>query len=186
MIEIEIVEAMDDELLKEAWELYYLAFEGLNAYAVQRHLMYRGEFDDVMRDPRIQKYLAYADGVLVGLSTYTNELDAVPLISPAYFERRWPDLYAEKLIWYCGFVAVHPDAQGSGPFREMVSVMCVHARDRGGIISLDTCRKNTDERHMGQVIPLMLRRAIRGPVRTECLDEQSYWLYEFPAAGVKC
>lgn len=182
---IKVVEGLDGPLLEEAWQLYSAAFADLNTRAVQRHLMHRYEFDDVMRDPRVDKYLVIddEDGQMVGLSTYTNDLTAVPLISPEYFERRWPDLYAKQLIWYCGFVAVHPDAQGTGPYREMVGAMCLAAAGAGGIISLDMCRLNAEGRHMARSIPLMLRRAAGGPVRTERLDEQSYWLYEFPAAG---
>lgn len=182
---LKVVDAMDGELLEEAWILYHAAFEQLNAYAVQRHLMYRNEFDYVMTDQRVQKYLALNDGRLVGLATYTNELDAVPLISPAYFQRRWPDLYDQQLIWYCGFVAVHPDAQGSGPFAEMVSAMCLVASGQGGIISLDMCRANEGRRGLARAIPLMLRR-IAGDVDVERMDEQSYWLYEFPAPGPRC
>ena len=180
---VKVVDEVHESLIEEAWTLYYEAFKHLNAYAVQRHLMYRAEFDDVMRDQRVQKYLCL-DGsdALCGMSTYTNNLDAVPLISPAYFERRWPHLYAEKRIWYCGFVAIHPDAQAAtATFGELVEAMYRLAATQNGIISLDMCRFNDQKRHMSRVVPLMLHR-LSGEVRTERLDEQSYWLYEFPAA----
>ena len=51
-----------------------------------------------------------------------------------------------------------------------------------GIISLDMCRFNDQKRHMSRVVPLMLHR-LSGEVRTERMDEQSYWLYEFPDAA---
>lgn len=180
---VKVVDEVHESLIEEAWTLYHEAFKDLNGYAVQRHLMYRAEFDDVMRDPRVQKYLCLDDSdTLCGLSTYTNDLDAVPLISPAYFERRWPELYAEKRIWYCGFVAIHPNAQAAtAAFGELVEAMYRLAATQNGIISLDMCRFNDQKRHMSRVIPLMLHR-LSGEVRTERLDEQSYWLYEFPAA----
>lgn len=179
---IKVVEEAHQSLIEDAWALYYTAFRDLNAFAVQRHLMYRNEFDDVMRDSRVQKYLCMdADDTLCGLSTYTNDLDAVPLISPQYFERRWPQLYAEKRIWYCGFVAIHPDFQSSSAFSELVEAMYMVAATQNGIISLDMCRYNDQGRRLSRVIPLMLHR-LSGEVRTERMDEQSYWLYEFPAA----
>ena len=50
---IKIVDQInDDELGERAWRLYDAAFRELNTMAVQRHLMYRHEFDEVM------KYLA--------------------------------------------------------------------------------------------------------------------------------
>ena len=38
------------DFLEEAWGLYSEAFRDLNSRAVQRHLMYRSEFDEVMHD----------------------------------------------------------------------------------------------------------------------------------------
>jgi hypothetical protein len=179
---IKVVGEAHQSLVEEAWALYHTAFRDLNAFAVQRHLMYRNEFDDVMRDARVQKYLCMDDDdSLCGLSTYTNDLDAVPLISPQYFERRWPQLYAERRIWYCGFVAIHPDYQSSSAFSELVEAMYLVAATQNGIISLDMCRFNDQGRRLSRVIPLMLHR-LSGEVRTERMDEQSYWLYEFPAA----
>jgi hypothetical protein len=179
---VKVVDEIHESLIEDAWTLYYAAFRELNAIAVQRHLMYRGEFDEVMRDQRVQKYLCLDDNdTLCGLSTYTNDLDAVPLISPEYFERRWPQLYAEHRIWYCGFVAIHPQSRAANAFGELVQSMYMVAATQNGIIALDMCRFNDEARRLSRVIPLMLHR-LSGEVRTERMDEQSYWLYEFPAA----
>jgi hypothetical protein len=179
---VKVVDEVQGSLAEQAWDLYYTAFRELNAYAVQRHLMYRSEFDDVMRDDRVQKYLCLDDNdTLCGMSTYTNKLDAVPLISPEYFQRRWPQLYAEHRIWYCGFVAIHPKSRSASAFGELVQAMYLLAAAQNGIIALDMCRFNDESRHMSRVVPLMLHR-LSGGVRTERMDDQSYWLYEFPAA----
>jgi hypothetical protein len=179
---VKVVDEVHENLIEEAWQLYHDAFRDLNALAVQRHLMYRHEFDEVMLDERVQKYLCLDDDdTLCGLSTYTNNLHAMPLISPQYFERRWPQHYAERRIWYCGFVAVHPDRRAGSVFIELVRAMYLVAAAQNGIISLDMCRLNDQSRRMSKVIPLMLHR-LSGDVRTERMDEQSYWLYEFRAA----
>src|SRR5688572_13927439 len=83
---VKVVDEVHQTLLEDAWTLYDAAFRELNGLAVQRHLMYRSEFDEVMRDQRVQKYLCMDDDdTLCGLSTYTNDLHAMPLISPQYF-----------------------------------------------------------------------------------------------------
>ena len=180
---IKVVDQVHGELLEDAWNLYHEAFQELNSLAVQRHLMYRQEFDEVMRDPRVQKYLCLDDeGALRGTSTYTNDLDAVPLISPGYFQRRWPQQYAERRIWYCGFVAVQHDARAATAFGELVSAMYLEASAQNGIIGLDFCRHTDESRRMGRVVRLMLHR-LSGDVRAHRLDEQQYWMYEFPAAA---
>src|ERR1700753_3252601 len=97
----------DDDLHEAVWKLYEDSFAELRSLAVQRHLMYRSEFDEVMRDTRIGKYLALDDdGTVCRIATYTNDLEAVPLIAPEYFERHYPEQYAAQKIWYIGFVAV--------------------------------------------------------------------------------
>jgi len=173
----------DDEMHNAAWELYEGAFKDLRALAVQRHLMYKSEFDEVMRDPRIDKYLCLDDGGrLCGISTFTNDLFALPLIAPEYFERRWPELYAQRKVWYCGFVAVPPEGRSNNSFADLVEAMYLTAANQNGIISLDFCQFNDNRRKMGRVVSIMLNR-LSGDCRAERMDQQSFWVYEFPAAA---
>ncbi|HEY2672978.1 MAG TPA: hypothetical protein VGJ07_21795 [Rugosimonospora sp.] len=178
---IKIVDEIHESLIEDAWALYYEAFRELNALAVQRHLMYRSEFDEVMLDRRVQKYLCLDDdAALCGLSTYSNDLDAVPLISPQYFERRWPRHYAERRIWYVGFVAVRADAPLT-TFTQLITAMH-ETSTRDAITALDVCARTDAVRHLPRSVRVLLHR-ISGNVRMERLDEQSYWLYEFPDAA---
>jgi len=171
----------DDEILESAWQLYVDAFQELNTLAVQRHMMYRSEFDEVMSDQRVQKYLCLDDdGTLCGLSTYTNDLDAVPLISPHYFARHWPDHYAARKIWYIGFVAVHPQAQGRHMFSQLVEEMYVVAATQNGLVGIDICTYNDNVRHMSHIFRSMVQR-LTANMRFQRIDQQSYWLWEFPS-----
>jgi len=181
---VKIVDQINDSTeVERLWRRYAEVFADLDSLAVQRHLMYRSEFAEVMRDPRVQKYFSLDDnGSLCGLSTYTNELTAIPLISPAYFERRWPELYAQRKIWYCGFVAVFPSGRANHSFAELVEAMYLTAAAQNGIIGLDFCQFNDDQRRMSRVIRAMLQR-LSGGVRAQCVDQQSYWMYEFPDAA---
>jgi len=179
---VKTVDEIHGSIIGDAWTLYHEAFEELNAYAVQRHLMYHDEFVDVMLDPRIQKYLLLGrDGTLCGLSTYTNDLHAVPLISPQYFQRRWPQHYAEQRIWYVGFVAVYANAPVTA-FAELIEAMHRTSAAHGGITALDICARTNEVRHLPRAVRTLLHR-MSGNVRMERLDEQSYWMYEFPDAA---
>ncbi|MFG2042230.1 hypothetical protein [Dactylosporangium sp. NPDC048998] len=180
---VKVVAEVDSDQRETAWALYSTAFAELNTLAVQRHLMYRHEFDDVMADPRVDKYLYLdSDGTLLGLATYTNDLDAVPLISPPYFQRRWPQHYAEQRIWYCGFVATDADARAAVAFGELVTAMYHTAAAHNGLIALDFCHRTDEVRRMSRVVRLMLHR-LAGDVNAQRIDEQQYWLYEFPIAA---
>jgi len=141
---VKIVDQVTGEQREAAWTLYSEAFAELDALAVQRHLMYRNEFDDVMDDARIHKYLCLdTDDTIRGMSIYTNDLGAVPLISPAYFARRWPEHYAERRVWYCGFVATQADARAATAFGELVTQMYLTAAAQNGLIALDFCNRTT-------------------------------------------
>jgi hypothetical protein len=177
---VDITKVIAGDRLEQAWELYGLAFDELRAMAVQRHLMYRAEFDDVMADDRVAKYVAYDGDRLVGLATYTNDLDAVPLISPEYFAHRWPDYYAQRQIWYLGFFAIHPEHRGSGVFESVIDRLWQSVRADRGVAALDICTRNeTIGLHMA------IRRtleALSPEVVTTAIDQQTFWAYELPAA----
>jgi hypothetical protein len=176
----------DEEMLEAAWGLYLEAFEELNSLAVQRHLMYRSEFEEVMRDTRVDKYLALeGDGTLVGLSCYTNNLHAIPLIAPQYFERHYPEQYHAKKIWYIVFVAVKPEAQGRDAFAQMSEQMYLVAATQNGLVGLDVCSYNDDVRHMSRVFRLLIGRLCNFNMTFKQIDQQSFWLYNFPAVGAE-
>ncbi|BCB82180.1 hypothetical protein GCM10022251_46190 [Phytohabitans flavus] len=181
---IETHEVLPEAMLDEAWRLYAEAFEELRTVAVQRHVLTRAEFEEHMADQRVGKYVVrHPDEVrLAALATITNDLDAVPLISPDYFRHRWPVHYAERRIWYVPFNAIHPDHRGSGIFELIVEAMHqVVASQRPGIVGLDFCRRNEERYKLPQAIHNALDRL--GTVRSHRADTQAYWCYELPAAS---
>ena len=180
---IEIVEVVPRDLLDPSWRLYVQAFDELRSTAVQRHVMHRAEFDDVMDDRRVLKYVARDDdGVLQGLATVTNDLHAVPLISPEYFQRRYPDMFVKRQIWYVGFVAVNRGGRRTRMFVKIIEAMYQTASENLGIVAVDVCRHNEAVYGMPGAIETILRRQY-GNVEGRCVDEQSYWLYEFKAVA---
>lgn len=180
---VKTFDLLDGELLEAAWRLYEEAFRELNTKTVQRHLMYRHEFNDVMADRRIGKYVAYTtDGTMTGLSTYTNDLAAVPLISTDYFKTRWPEHYAQKRIWWIGFVAVDVASRGSRTFYHLVDTMYAVAERTDGITGIDYAEVNIDLR-LPEISTAYLRRINRRYDRVvDCqqVDYQGYYLYHFP------
>jgi hypothetical protein len=182
-VRVEKLDEVGGTLLEQAWDLYEAAFREINALAVQRHLMHRDEFDEVMADSRVGKYLAFDDaGDLVGLSTYTNQLDAFPLISPAYFERHWPEHFAAGRVWYIGFVAVAPEGRHRHTFFQLIETMYEVSAVDNGISAMDFCQYNVDVRKVPYVTKIVLERiAAAGGrvVRPSRIDAQVVFLYEF-------
>lgn len=180
---VETARVLSGEQIGQAWELYVSGLGALRTRAVQRHVMRRREFDEVMADGRVVKYLAVTghDDRLVGLSTFTNDLDAMPLISPEFFAYRWPELYQQRRVWYLGFFVVEPTHRGSGIFEEVIDRMWAEVRERGGLAALDVCGFNEA---LG--LPAAIQRtleALTPQVATEQVDVQSYWTFGLPVIG---
>jgi hypothetical protein len=174
---------VDGDLGEDAWKLYQQSFEPLRHLAVQRHVMYADEFDAVMADPRIEKFLAFSeDGALQGISTMTADLLAVPLVSPEYFAHRWPERYRAGQIYYIGFLAVHPDSHGSGVFGEMVKTMTREVALVEGLAVIDVCTYNKDRLHLPRAIN-SLAATWCSQVQMAALDAQTYLSYDFARTG---
>lgn len=177
---IEVHRHLPDHLKEPAWRVYSDAFDELRAQAVQRHVMYRHEFDDLMRDDRVFKYLGWRatdDDRLASLATITNDLDAVPLISPDFFRHRWPAHYEERRIWYVTFNAIRPEDRGSGLFERVIEEMHrTVAPHNPSVVGLDFCGRNEDPFKL----PLAVHRVLAGldTVKSQRVDVQAYWCYE--------
>lgn len=176
---VKFLDIVEGELAEAAWQAYESAFTELNALAAQRHLMYRSEFYEVMSDPRVDKVITLDDaGLLAGVATFTRDLDAVPLIAPQYFQRRWPQLYQQHRIWYIGFVAVAPAAQGSSAFTEAFTEYYRIAEAENGLVCMDICAYNEKTHRLPRAIQLQLHRLSAGASKTERADTQSFWVFD--------
>jgi hypothetical protein len=169
-------------LADECWEFYCAAFDDLRTLAVQRHVYYRSEFDGQMQDERVVKYVATVNGQVRGIATLTNDLYAVPLISPDYFAQRWPEKYAARRIFYVGFVASQNGSRGAGVFVRLLRKMAERILAEESIMVLDVCAHNEAAHGLPNVVRVATGR-VAGSVQSRLLDSQSYWLYEFPAAS---
>ncbi len=176
---LEFESVVPSAALEETWLLYTRATEELRRAAVQRHVMLRAEFADVMGDERIWKYRGVSDaGEITALATFTNHLEALPLISPEYFEHRWPQRYAARSIWYIGFFVIDPAHRGSGIFERVIEHMWRQVVASDGIAMLDISRRN-ERVGLADAIHGVLESLTPG-MRASREDEQTYWLYEPP------
>jgi hypothetical protein len=182
-MQVHVFPVVPPELRDEAWLFYRDTFEDLKTLAVQRHVLHRNEFDDLAGDPRVVKYLARRGGAMVGMSAISDDLTAVPLISPDYFAHRWPELYAQHRIFYCVFIGVHRGAAGKGVFVALQDeIYRRQVRPVNGVAVLDICSYNEVELKLPWVVEGILGK-VAGAATMRRLDSQSYWLYEFSAAS---
>lgn len=164
-------------------DMYDQAFAEINTLAVQRHMMTESEQDAMMIDDRIEKWIARGDdGEPIGFGVQTTDLDAWPLISPAYFERKWPKLYAERKIWYVGFVCTRQDPPAPvSTFASIITAMSEPTRAAGGVSVMDYCTVNV-ARGLPKGALRILRRA-RTETTMEAIDQQTFVAYDFGGNG---
>lgn len=179
---VDVLTTLPGDLRDRAWQFYQATFGPLAVRAVQRHVMYRDEFDELMDDERATKYVVRDGGTVVGLAAMTEDLATVPLLSPDYFAHRWPELYAQRRIVYCLFVGVQSGSGGKGVFVDLHRAMYEQVAAVRGMVALDICTYNEDEHDLPWAIESILK-PIAGDATATRLDTQSYWLYEFPAAS---
>jgi len=98
------------------------------------------------------------------------------------FSSSVPEHYAAKKIWYIVFVAVSPQAQGREAFALLCEQLYLVASTQNGLVGLDICTYNDDVRHMSRIFRVLVRR-MADNMRFSRIDQQSYWLYEFPSAA---
>ncbi len=162
-------------VLARAWSMYETAFAHLRITAVSRHVMNHAEFGQVMADERVHKYVVTDEsGEVLALSTFTNALEAMPLISPDFFAHRWPELYARQRVWYLGFFAIDGAHRGEGLFKTVIAAMWAELAE-GGVAALDMCAS-----HQSLGLAKAIERTLREltpAVTAECVDTQTYWVY---------
>lgn len=180
---VEVLAELPPALLDEAWDFYRATFAPLATRAATRHLMVRSEFEPLMADPRLTKYVTRdADGI-TGMSAMTDDLDAVPLISPPFFAANWPELYEQRRLLYCVFIGARTGRRGDGVFvalqQEIYRRMVVPVN---ASVLLDICMFNEKELKLPWAVEGILTK-IAGGAQATRVDSQSYWLYEFSAAS---
>jgi hypothetical protein len=166
------------------WLFYDRAFEALRVRAAQRHALTHSEFNDQMMDSRVTKHVVYDSAETrrpVGMTTLTNDLKAVPLISPEFYEARWPQLYAEQRIWYVGFLAIDPDYHGTGVLAQMIGSMCAVIPPQGGVVAADICKFNEKTLMLPDTFARLAGTFVRQPEKQQ-LDAQVFWAYEFASS----
>lgn len=171
------------ELLAEAWRFYEDVFTELNALAANRHLMTFDEFEYVMADSRVQKWFAFSDdGRIIGMSTITNDLSAWPLVSPAFFAKRYPNHYERQAIWYIGFVGCNLEGTRAHAFYDLIARMQPQVEASDGIFVQDFCTHNVAVRRLPDATRAVLQR-INSTVAFSRIDAQEFWAGSFAPHG---
>ena len=178
-MKIEQLATVDLDLRTAAWHFYQDVFVDVNTLAANRHMMTADEFDHVMADERVQKWVARNDaGDIIGMATITNDLDAWPLVSPAFFAKHYPEQYARRAVWYIGFVGCNAEGTRAHAFRDLIALMQPQVEASDGLFVQDFCTYNVGVRRLPDATRAILRR-INPTVEFARIDAQEFWAGKF-------
>lgn len=160
------------------YELYLTAFGPMRTRAAARHVLREDEFTADLLDPRVEKHVAWdADGAPVGLTTLTNDLSAVPWISPEFFAAQYPEHSARGAVYYLGFTLVDPRARGALVFRDMMGQVLERLVSERAVVACDIAAYNNTTHSFDANLVSMLTATAE--VNVEVLDTQTYYAAEF-------
>jgi hypothetical protein len=176
-ITITVEDKVDDDTAARYWTLYRQTFGALETRAVARQLLHQDEFLEEMRDPRVEKYVAWLDDEVVGMSTLTTDLGTVPWISPAYFAHHYPEHTARDAVYYLGFTLVHRQHRQTHIFRAMVERIVELLVERRAVCAWDICAFNDEVLGLGGHIERII--SARAQVTVAPIDRQTYYAASF-------
>src|SRR5215212_5224947 len=160
------------------YSLYRQAFEPLKAKAVARQVLTGDEFFGQMRDDRIDKYVAWEPhGEPIGLITLTRHLEAVPWVSPEYFEARFPEQWARKAVYYLGYLLARPVTRRTRFLETICKVSVEPLVAERAVIAYDVCSYNNDMLDLAERISRLAPQFAGSHVHK--LDAQVYYAVTF-------
>lgn len=182
-MKIEQLDTVSGPVADEAWDFYQEVFAEVNTLAANRHMMTPDEFEHMLVDKRVQKWIAFNDdGHIIGMSTITNDLDSWPLVSPAFFEKTYPEQFRRQAIWYIGFVGCNPEGTRAHAFRDLIALMYPQVEASDGVFVQDFCTYNVGVRRLPDATRAILRR-INRTVQFGRIDSQEFWAGSFAPSG---
>ena len=180
---VSVERVLDEPSVAMFYALYLTAFGPMRTRAAARHVLREDEFAADMTDPRVDKYVAWSsDGAPVGLTTLTNDLTAVPWISPEYFAAQFPEHTTRGAVYYLGFTLVDPRARGATVFHDMMAHVLQRLVAERAVVACDIAAYNNTVHSFDANLVAMLTATAE--VNVEVLDTQTYYAAGFtgPAA----
>jgi len=171
---------IEGEVAEELWEMYRRNFAPLEELAILQHCYPRDEILAEFADPAITKIVVWEGTTPVGLGMITNQLEAVPQISPRYLRAKYPDHAADDRIYFGILVAVDPDHRGLTSFNRIYLDMWQMVGKRDGMLIWDVSQFNREVLGADAYAQRVSSQYPRSHV--EVIDQQTYFAASIPQA----
>lgn len=171
--------SLDPELRARVERLHERAMMTLAPAAATDHLLTVVELYRLLERTTVHKVLAFVGGALAGAGLVTNDLEAVPAISPQFFALRYPEAYERGALWYAVAGIVDPDHRGRGILDALgVRAAQLIRRQRAEVLVWDACKLQFNM--MERWIRSIVTAAFGIDIGVEELDRQVYMGMRLP------
>lgn len=169
---------IDEEYIQQFFDLYEIAFAPLVTLSAARQVLTHEEFQGQMQDPSVDKYIAWDDASEpIGLITLTNNLLAIPWISPQFFAARYPEQWARNAFYYLGFALAHPSMRHQRFVETMIAVGMEKLQAERAVMAYDVCAFNNQALRFADRIDKVIGN--NPAIRLEVVDSEVYYAVEF-------
>lgn len=168
------------EVREKIWRLYEQAFRRLTDVAVSRELLFRDEFDDMLNEPKNRLWVLWHDSEPIAATMIATEIGHTRYLSPAYFERNFPDHTLRGVVHYILWVAVHPAHVAKGALVRLARDTFSVEAEEGALLVFDTPEVNQPE-ETGSLAEMMgrLSAMVSKGVSVRQIEVHRYFAVDF-------
>ncbi len=164
----------DAEARLRLWSIYRHAFERLNERTPIHHGGFSvAQFEAILQDEDVQKYLVFVDGELIGVTLLTNVLEKIPWVNAPYFERRYPNRYRDGKIFFLPAVVIDPQHQDLRRIGAKLLQQAVTALGEDAVLAVDYSET------LRQSLPAFVSRGLGVSFKEEVLDRLVYQIFYY-------
>jgi hypothetical protein len=169
----------------QVWDLYAASYQRVVGRTVTHEMLYRHEFDDVVRDPSNRLWVLWNDRQPVACTLIATDVGSTGYISREYFEQRYPEFVAEHRVRYMMWTVVHPDFMARGVLVRLAREVLAVEADEGSIIVFDSPEINqpSDRGGSAEMMARLVKLTSNGST-VEQVEVQRYFLADF-SKGVR-
>ncbi len=162
------------------WQMYREAFEPLVGLAMQKHLWSRSEILEELANEQIVKFIGWRGDVPVGMCMITNNLELVPMISPAFLRERFPEHAQRNSIFYGIMIFVRAGHRGQTLFARLTTHMAQETALHSGVVLFDMCMYNRENGSLDVNLGRLARPFKHSSM--SLVDQQTWFAVELPEA----
>ncbi len=172
-------------IAEQVWDLYMASYQRVVGRTVTHEMLYRHEFDEVVRNPSNRLWVLWNDRQPVASSVLATDVGSTGYISREYFEQRYPEFVAENRVRYMMWTVVHPDYMARGVLVRLAREVLTVEADEGSIIVFDSPEINqpTDRGGSAEMMARLVKATSSGST-VEQIEVQRYFLADF-STGIR-